>query len=153
MLLFTANVVLVMNTWLLASRDKCLSRSEDLKVAVNNYSVVVLEGTHYNLDNITEALVELKEHVNQNNRKCTLSRNFTLIVVELNMTNNSSNCPDGPALSNMAGLRTCQGSGSGCSSVLYPVNVSYSRVFEELKPISMVPPILFNHSRDVEMEQ
>ena len=132
-LLLTANVVLVVNTWLLAGRDKCPSRSEDLKVAVNSYSAIVLEGTHCNLDNITEALVELKEHVNQNIRECTLSRNFTLIVVELNMTNDSSNCPDGLTLNNMAGLRTCQGSGIGCSSVFYPVNVSYSRVFGRIK--------------------
>ena len=106
-LLLTANVILVVNTWLLASRGKCPSRSEDLKLAVNNYSVVVLERMHCSLDNITEALVELKEHVHQNSRACTLSRNYTLKVVELNMTNNSRNCPDSLTLSDMAGLRTC----------------------------------------------
>ena len=147
-LLLTANVILVVNTWLLASRDKCLSRSEDLKVAVNNYSVVVLERMHCNLDNITEALVELKEHVHQNSRACTLSRNYTLKVVELNMTNNSSSCPDGLTLSNMAGLRTCQRrSGMGCSSVLYPVNISYSRVFGRIKAYQYGPTNSFQMFR------
>ena len=75
------------------------------------------------------------------------SINFTAIV-ELNMKNNSSSCPDGLTLSNMAGLRTCQRrSGMGCSSVLYPVNISYSRVFGRIKAYQYGPTNSFQMFR------